>query len=105
MHLTCAANNWHETFTLNHADMCSKGGVVHRRHDYIKLILAHHAEKAFGCNPVQVEPMLGHVDDANADILTGNLNDNARADLAIRDFKRLRNLNSLMFAFCHKYAN
>lgn len=38
-------------------------------------LLAYH----FGYNSVEVEPMIGHVNEDAADILTGNFNTNASA--------------------------
>ena len=82
----CPANSCQEGFTLTHADICIQGGVIHRRHDYVKIIIARYAEKAFGKNSVEVEPVLGSMGDYGKDFLSGNLSENARADLAIRDF-------------------
>ena len=85
--MICPALSCHEPFSLTHIDICSKGGVIHRRHDYIKFIIGMHAEKAFGTNSVEIEPMIRYLDDEANDIVAGNLNRNARADLAIRDFE------------------
>ena len=61
-----------------------------RRHDYIKTVLDQHAEKAFGSCAVVVEPNLGHIEDGARDILSGNLNSQARGDSIIRNFNRLQ---------------
>ena len=34
--IICPAIRCQEAFSLSHADICSKGGIIHRRHDYIK---------------------------------------------------------------------
>jgi hypothetical protein len=36
--MICTSNTCHEPFNLTHIDICSKGGVIHRRHDYIKFM-------------------------------------------------------------------
>ena len=83
----CPSNDCQEPFSLVHSDICLKGGVIHRRHDYVKLILGKHAEHAYGRSSVMIEPLLGPLDNEAKDILSGNCSNNARADLAIRDFK------------------
>ena len=84
--IICPAIRCQEAFSLNHADICSKGGIIHRRHDYIKWVLARNAEKAFGSTSVEIEPTLGKIESDAHDILTGNLNDLARSDFSIRDY-------------------
>ena len=69
----CPALNCRAEFDLIHCDICPHGGVIHRRHDYIKSILAHHAEKAFGCSSVDIEPDIGPIEDEAMDIINGNL--------------------------------
>ena len=76
----------HDDLTLSHADMCPFGGFVIIRHDYIKTVLAKHAEKAFGSCSVVVEPNLGHIEDGARDIISGNLDNQARGDFIIRNF-------------------
>ena len=72
----CPATNCQEPFSLIHSDICTKGGVIHRRHDYIKMILARYAEFAYGNNSVVIEPMLGHLDSEASDILPPGRNTN-----------------------------
>ena len=84
---TCPYNRCLESFTLNHADICNKRWTAHRRHDYLKTIFATHGEKAFRINSVAIEPMLGKIDGGAKDLLTGNLENQARGELVIRDFQ------------------
>ena len=63
---------------------------VIRGHDYIKTVLAQHAEKAFGSCSVVVEPNLGHIEDGARDILRGNLDSLARGYFIIRNFNGLQ---------------
>ena len=76
--------------SLSHADKCPFGVFVVRRHDYIKTVLAQHAEKAFGSCSVVVEPNLGHIEDGARDVLTGNLESQARGDFIIRNYNGLQ---------------
>ena len=61
--LKCPAMKCQEDFTLNHADICPYGGFVIRRHDYVKMVLAQHAEKTYGACSVVVEPSLGKIEE------------------------------------------
>ena len=88
--LKCPAMKCQEDFTLNHADICPYGGVVIRRHDYVKMVLAQHAEKAYGACSVVVEPLLGKIEEGARDTLIGNLNDQARGDIIIRNFNGMQ---------------
>ena len=84
--IICPAIRCQEAFSLNHADICSKGGIIHRRHDYIKFALARNAEKAFGSTSVEIEPTLRKIESEAHDIITGKLDDLARSDFSIRDY-------------------
>jgi len=53
--LKCSAIKCQEDFTPNHADISPYGGLVIRRHDYVKMVLAQHAEKTYGACSVVVE--------------------------------------------------
>ena len=87
--IVCPALNCRAEFDLIHCDICPHGGVIHRRHDYIKSILAHHAEKAFGCSSVDIEPDIGPIEDEAMDIINGNLTAKARADFVVKSFNGL----------------
>ena len=60
--ITCAASNCQAEFDLVHSDIYPHGGVINRRHDHIKSILACHAEQAFGCTSVDIEPDIEPLD-------------------------------------------
>ena len=81
----CRSKTCNEEFTLEHADSCSKGGNIIKRHDAIKTIIARHCERAFGMGSTRIEPMLGSLDNASKVILSGNIDDNARADILFQD--------------------
>ena len=90
MPLKCSAMKCQEDFTLNHADICPYGDFVIRRHDYVKMVLAQHAEKTYGACSVVVEPPLGKIEEGARDTLIGNLNDQARGDIIIRNFNGMQ---------------
>ena len=81
----CPASGCHEDFNPVHADICRKGGVVNRRHDYIKVILAKFAEKAFGVGSTVIEPLIGILDPSAKEMISGITTDDARADVSIRN--------------------
>ena len=80
----CPAQDCNEEFNLAHADVCPIGGVINRRHDYIKIIVAKYAEKAFGPSSTVIEPLLGILDPIAKEMVHGNKSDIARADISIR---------------------
>ena len=105
--IVCPALNCRAEFDLIHCDICPHGGVIHRRHDYIKSILAHHAEKAFGCSSVDIEPDIGPIEDEAMDIINGNLSAKARADFVVKSFNGLHNSTyfdvSIVSPVCESY--
>ena len=60
--IECTAIKCQEDLTLSHADKCQYGGFVIRRHDYVKMVLAQHAEQAYGSYSIVVD-MLGKIED------------------------------------------
>ena len=82
----CRSNNCSQPFTLAHMDICLNGGIITRRHDYVKSILTKYSGKAFGGASITVEPHLGELNEEELDLLTGNTSIRARADIAILDF-------------------
>ena len=56
-----------------------------RRHDYVKMVFAQHAEKTYGTCSVMVEPSSGKIEVGARDTLIGNLNDQARGDIIVRN--------------------
>ena len=79
----CPANGCREDFNPVHADICRKGGVVNRRHDYIKIIVPKFAEKAFGVSSTVIEPMIGILDPSPKEMINGIASDIARFDIYI----------------------
>ena len=57
--LVCPAENCHESFDLAHMDQCTSGGLIIKRHDYMKFILARFAESYYGTNSIKEEPFFG----------------------------------------------
>jgi len=87
--LVCPAENCHEAFELAHMDQCTAGGLIIKRHDSIKLILARFAESAYGTNSIEIEPFLGELTQEECELINGNLTDKARSDILIKDFKEI----------------
>ena len=71
--------------------------------------MAHHAEQAFGCASVDIEPGIGSLDDGAHDIMNGNLSPNARADFAAKDFNGLHRVTyfdvSIVSPVCDSHKN
>ena len=82
----CPAQRCMEPFNLKHIDSCSYGGVIIRRHEYIKNIISKYAEKSFGTACVSVEPSLGELNEEEIQLVSGNITKNARADIVIMDY-------------------
>ena len=82
----CPAQRCMEPFNLKHIDSCPYGGVVIRRHEYIKNIFSKHAEKSFGTACVSVEPGLGELNEEEIQLISGNITKEARADIIIMDY-------------------
>lgn len=70
--ITCPALICKEEFDLVLSDICTHGGITHRRHDYIKSILANHSEQAFGSAYVDIEPGIWPLEDGAQDIMSGS---------------------------------
>lgn len=87
--LICPAENCHESFDLAHMDQCTSGGLIIKRHDYIKVILARFAESTYGTNSIEIEPFLGELTQEECELINGNLTDKARSDILIKDFKEM----------------
>jgi hypothetical protein len=82
----CPARDCGELFTITHSDNCKKAGLIIRRHDRIKHIIAKHAENAFGAGSVAIEPSLGSLPKEAAGMIIGNKGDHARADVLVTGF-------------------
>ena len=82
----CQAKDCNSQLTPDYTDHCTKGGSVIRRHDYIKTIIGQYSEKAFGVSSTSIEPSLGNIDPEAKTRIRGNTDDNARADICIKDF-------------------
>ena len=67
----CPAIQCSHNFDLTHADSCNIGGIVFRRHDYIKVILARYSEKVCGLSSTLVEPSLGALDESAKHMIVG----------------------------------
>ena len=80
----CPSSTCQSAFSLIHSDICNKGGSIFRRHDYVKNIVARHAEEAFGRHSTEIEPSIGSLDDKAKEMIQGNISNNARADIAVR---------------------
>ena len=94
----CYSDNCNEPFSIMHIDVCTNGGIITRRHDYIKHILAHYAGKGFGSSRVVVEPHLGELNKEEIEIIKGNKTKKARADISILDFNGFQ--KSSFFDIC-----
>ena len=85
----CPARACNSYFSIHHSDSCAKGSTVIRRHDNIKNILARHSERAYGKGSITIEPHLGIMEEAERQIIGGNCEDGARADILIQDPNQL----------------
>ena len=84
--IICRSNNCSKPMTMAHMDSCTNGGIITKRHDYVKSIIAKYGEKAFGFSSVTIEPHLGELSDEVKEMISGNISTRARADIAIMDY-------------------
>ena len=59
------------------------------RHNNVKNIIFKHVEREYDQNSVEIEPYLGELNDDERELVNGNLNDDANADILMKDFKEL----------------
>ena len=85
----CPSRSCNSLFSIHHADSCAKGATVTSRHDKIKHIIARHCQRAYGQGSITIEPQLGHMDYDERQIISGNCEDGARADILIQDTNQL----------------
>lgn len=82
----CYSHNCQEPCTITHIDVYTNGGIITRRHDYIKYILTHYARKGYGSTRIVVEPHLCELNKEEIELIKGNTTKKARADISILDF-------------------
>lgn len=58
--IVCPPINYYEPFILTHSDVCTYSDVTHRRHVYVKIMIAYQAKVAYACSSVVVESMIVH---------------------------------------------
>jgi hypothetical protein len=79
--VTCVCG---KSFTLDHSQICKRGGFIHMRHDKQKLLFAENCGKVY--NDVEVEPELDQIAGEVLDLKTANRSDEARSDVRVGGF-------------------
>ena len=75
-----------KAYSLDHSQICSKGGFIHMRHDQPKKLFAAFASEVFA--DVEVEPPLVRVDGEVMRHKSANVQRDARSDVRVRGFWR-----------------
>jgi hypothetical protein len=78
---TCACS---KEFSINHSQMCKKGGFIHQRHDEFEKVWAVNCKKVF--KDVQCEPILQDLDEEELEYKSANRANDARSDVRVRGF-------------------
>jgi hypothetical protein len=78
---TCACG---KEFSINHSQICKKGGFIHQRHDEFEKVWAVNCKKVF--KDVQCEPILQDLDGEEMKFKSANKADDARSDVRVRGF-------------------
>jgi hypothetical protein len=71
-------------YSLDHSQICKRGGFIHMRHDKEKLLFAENCKKVY--KDVEIEPQLDAIDGEVLDLKTANRSDEARSDVRVRGF-------------------